>query len=75
MVGGACVLVLVLGGVAGELGVGVATLLIGLVVAALVAFDEIRRDDDRAGACGDGAVKAPGRGAPGGDPGACDPDT
>jgi low temperature requirement protein LtrA len=45
MVGGACVLVLVLGSVAGELGVGVATLLIGLVVAALVAFDEIRRDD------------------------------
>jgi low temperature requirement protein LtrA len=47
MVGGACVLVLVLGGVASELGVGVATLLIGLVVAALVAFDEIRRDDAR----------------------------
>ena len=47
MVGGACVLVLVLGGVATELGVGVATLLIGLVVAALVAFDEIRRGDAR----------------------------
>src|ERR1700728_3611610 len=45
MVGGACVLVLVIGGVATELGVGVATLLIGLVVAALVAFDEIRRGD------------------------------
>jgi hypothetical protein len=38
------VLVLVIGGLAGEIGVGVATLLMGLVVAALVASDEFRRD-------------------------------
>jgi len=44
MVGGACLLVLVIGGLAGELGVGVATLLIGLVVAGLVTLDELQRD-------------------------------
>jgi branched-subunit amino acid ABC-type transport system permease component len=38
------VLVLVIGGLASELGVAVATLLMGLVVAALVASDELRRD-------------------------------
>ena len=37
-------MILVIGGFAGELGVGVATLLMGLVVAALVASDELRRD-------------------------------
>jgi low temperature requirement protein LtrA len=44
MVGVASVLVLVIGGLARELGVGVATLLMGLVVAALVAADELRRN-------------------------------
>jgi low temperature requirement protein LtrA len=44
MVGVSSVLVLVIGGLARELGVGVATLLMGLVVAALVASDELRRD-------------------------------
>jgi low temperature requirement protein LtrA len=43
-VGVAAVLVLVLGGAAHGLGVGLATLLMGLAVAALVATDEIRRD-------------------------------
>ncbi len=37
-------MILVVGGFAGGLGVGVATLLMGLVVAALVASDELRRD-------------------------------
>jgi low temperature requirement protein LtrA len=40
----ASVVILVVGGLAGALGVGVATLLMGLVVAALVAADELRRD-------------------------------
>ena len=44
VVGAASVVILVIGGIAGELGVGVATLLMGLVVAALVASDELRRD-------------------------------
>jgi low temperature requirement protein LtrA len=41
---GASVLVLLLGGLAGDLGVGLATLLMGVVVAVLVAADELRRD-------------------------------
>ena len=44
VVGAASVVILVIGGIAAELGVGVATLLMGLVVAALVAADELRRD-------------------------------
>jgi low temperature requirement protein LtrA len=44
LVGAASVLILVIGARASTLGVGVATLLIGLVVAALVAVDELRRD-------------------------------
>jgi hypothetical protein len=44
VVGASSVLVVVIGGLASELGVGVATLLMGLVVAALVACDELRRD-------------------------------
>jgi low temperature requirement protein LtrA len=47
MVGGAAVAVLLIGGFAGALGVGVATLLMGLVVAALVAIDELLRGDQR----------------------------
>ena len=45
--GGASVVVLVLGGIASGLGVGMATLLMGVVVAALVASDELRRDARR----------------------------
>jgi low temperature requirement protein LtrA len=41
---GAAVLVLLLGGLASELGVGLATLLMGIVLALLVAADEVRRD-------------------------------
>ena len=41
---GASVLVLVLGGLASGLGIGPSTLLMGVVVAALVACDEVRRD-------------------------------
>jgi low temperature requirement protein LtrA len=41
---GASAVVLVLGGLAGGLGIGVATLLMGVVVVALVACDELRRD-------------------------------
>src|SRR3984957_15816919 len=44
VVAASSVLVLVIGGLASELGVAVATLLMGLVVAALVASDELRRD-------------------------------
>jgi low temperature requirement protein LtrA len=44
VVGVASVLVLVLGGIADALGVGLATLLMGVVVAALVTCDEVRRD-------------------------------
>jgi len=44
VVGASSVVVLVVGGLASELGVGVATLLMGLVVAALVALDELRRN-------------------------------
>jgi len=40
----ASVLVLLLGGLAHGLGVGMSTLLIGVVVAALVTFDELQRD-------------------------------
>jgi low temperature requirement protein LtrA len=43
----ASAVILVIGGLAGALGVGVATLLMGLVVAALVASDELRRDVGR----------------------------
>jgi low temperature requirement protein LtrA len=43
IVTGAGLLILLLGALAGGLGVGVATLLMGIVVAALVAFDELRR--------------------------------
>jgi low temperature requirement protein LtrA len=45
MVGVASVLVLIIGGAASGLGVGVATLLMGIVVAVLVASDEVRRSD------------------------------
>jgi low temperature requirement protein LtrA len=41
---GASALVVVLGGLAGGLGVGPSTLLMGVVVAALVVCDEVRRD-------------------------------
>jgi low temperature requirement protein LtrA len=44
MVGACSAVILVVGGFADTLGVGVATLLMGLVVAALVASDELRRD-------------------------------
>jgi low temperature requirement protein LtrA len=45
---GACsAVILVVGGLAGGLGVGVATLLMGLLVAALVASDELRRHVQR----------------------------
>jgi hypothetical protein len=44
VVAASSVLVLVVGGLASELGVGAAALLMGLVVAALVASDELRRD-------------------------------
>ena len=47
VVGGASVLVLVLGGLAHGLGIGLSTLLMGVVVAALVAGDEVRRDATR----------------------------
>jgi low temperature requirement protein LtrA len=40
----ASVLVLLLGGLASDLGVGLSTLLMGVVVAALVTFDELGRD-------------------------------
>jgi hypothetical protein len=40
----ASVLVLLLGGLAHGLGVGLSTLLMGVVVAALVTFDELQRD-------------------------------
>ncbi len=47
LVAGASVSVLVIGGAAGGLGVGVATLLMGVVVAALVVVDELRREPGR----------------------------
>jgi len=42
----AVLLVLLLGGLAYGLGVGPSTLLMGVVVAALVTFDELQRDRD-----------------------------
>ena len=41
---GASVAVLLLGGLADDVGVGLATLLMGIVLAVLVAVDELRRD-------------------------------
>jgi hypothetical protein len=46
IVTGAGVLVLLLGGLASGFGVGTATLLMGIVVAALVVCDELRRGPD-----------------------------